>query len=121
MIVASPYQPYRVRSTASGNAATLKCASGGGTATGLYAVELQHLGTTGTLVRGSKTSTLGTRGNIGVLDGNAIRRLMPVECERLQGFPDGWTSGFADTPRYNMIGGAVMVPCAEAVVGLFPA
>lgn len=42
-----------------------------------------------------------------------VRRLTPRECERLQGFPDDWTSGFADATRYRMIGNAVAVPCAE--------
>ena len=42
-----------------------------------------------------------------------VRRLMPVECERLQGFPDGWTEGFPDSVRYRMIGNAVAVPVAE--------
>jgi DNA (cytosine-5)-methyltransferase 1 len=42
-----------------------------------------------------------------------VRRLTPVECERLQGFPDGWTAGFADTIRYRMLGNAVAVPVAE--------
>lgn len=41
-----------------------------------------------------------------------VRRLTPTECERLQGFPDGWTEGFADTHRYRMLGNAVAVPCA---------
>jgi DNA (cytosine-5)-methyltransferase 1 len=43
----------------------------------------------------------------------AVRRLTPVECERLQGFPDGWTAGFADGARYRMLGNAVSVPPAE--------
>lgn len=38
-----------------------------------------------------------------------IRRLTPTECERLQGFPDGWTEGFSDTQRYKMMGNAVTV------------
>lgn len=42
-----------------------------------------------------------------------VRRLTPVECERLQGFPDGWTDGQADTARYKQLGNAVAVPCAE--------
>lgn len=42
-----------------------------------------------------------------------VRRLTPTECERLQGFPDGWTDGQADTPRYRQLGNAVAVPCAE--------
>lgn len=39
----------------------------------------------------------------------AIRRLTPVECERLQGFPDAWTEGVSDTQRYKLLGNAVTV------------
>lgn len=42
-----------------------------------------------------------------------VRRLMPIECERLQGFPDNWTAGFSDSARYRMLGNAVSVPVAE--------
>ena len=42
-----------------------------------------------------------------------VRRLTPTECERLQGFPDGWTAGQSDTQRYKMLGNAVCVPVAE--------
>jgi len=38
-----------------------------------------------------------------------IRRLSPIECERLQGFPDGWTEGVSETQRYMMLGNAVTV------------
>jgi DNA (cytosine-5)-methyltransferase 1 len=41
------------------------------------------------------------------------RRLTPVECERLQGFPDGWTEGHSDSARYRQLGNAVAVPVAE--------
>lgn len=46
---------------------------------------------------------------------NLIRRLTPVECERLQGFPDGWTelSKSVDSPRYKALGNSVAVPCVE--------
>ena len=37
-----------------------------------------------------------------------IRRLTPIECERLQGFPDNWTIG-SDTQRYKQCGNAVTV------------
>lgn len=40
----------------------------------------------------------------------AVRKLMPIECERLQGFPEGWTEGFTDTVRYRMLGNAICVP-----------
>ena len=38
---------------------------------------------------------------------NGVRRLTPVECERLQGFIDNWTDGFPDSIRYKMLGNAV--------------
>ena len=41
-----------------------------------------------------------------------IRRLTPTECERLQGFPDGWTGSLSDTRRYMALGNAVSVPVA---------
>lgn len=42
-----------------------------------------------------------------------VRRLTPTECERLQGFPDGWTAGQPDSTRYRQLGNAVSVPVAE--------
>lgn len=44
-----------------------------------------------------------------------VRRLTPTECERLQGFPDGWTAinGMKDSARYRMLGNAVCVPVIE--------
>ena len=45
-----------------------------------------------------------------------VRRLTPIECERLQGFPDGWTEGQADTSRYKQMGNAVAVPVVEWIV-----
>ena len=44
-----------------------------------------------------------------------IRRLTPMECERLQGFPDGWTEGVSDTQRYKQMGNAVTVNVIEAI------
>ena len=44
-----------------------------------------------------------------------VRRLTPLECERLQGFPDGWTTG-SDTQRYRQCGNAVTVNVVEAVM-----
>lgn len=47
--------------------------------------------------------------------GMSIRRLTPIECERLQGFPDGWTEGVSDTQRYKQMGNAVTVNVIEAI------
>ncbi len=44
-----------------------------------------------------------------------IRRLTPVECERLQGFPDNWTDGQSDTQRYKQCGNAVSVCVTKAI------
>ena len=45
-----------------------------------------------------------------------VRRLTPTECERLQGFPDGWTEGQADSHRYKQMGNAVAVPVVEWIM-----
>ena len=47
---------------------------------------------------------------------NKIRRLPPIECERLQGFPDNWTEGQSDTQRYKQLGNAVSVPVITQIV-----
>ena len=47
-----------------------------------------------------------------------VRRLTPLECERLQGFPDGWTNipGASDSARYRALGNSVPVPCVEFIM-----
>lgn len=49
---------------------------------------------------------------------NLIRRLTPLECERLQGFPDFWTliPDCSDTARYKALGNSVAVPCVVFVL-----
>jgi DNA (cytosine-5)-methyltransferase 1 len=57
-----------------------------------------------------------------VRSGYIVRRLTPTECERLQGFPDGWTryghdgAEISDTRRYQMLGNSVAVPCVAFVL-----
>ena len=48
-----------------------------------------------------------------------IRRLTPLECERLQGFPDSWTDipGASDSARYKALGNSVAIPCVEFIMG----
>jgi DNA (cytosine-5)-methyltransferase 1 len=50
------------------------------------------------------------------MDSSVVRRLTPMECERLQGFPDGWTDGQADSNRYKQMGNAVAVPVVSWIV-----
>ena len=47
-----------------------------------------------------------------------IRRLTPLECERLQGFPDAWTDipGASDSARYRALGNSVAIPCVEYLI-----
>ena len=60
--------------------------------------------------------TLDRTGGQSVATESVVRRLTPTECERLQGFPDGWTEGQADTHRYKQMGNAVAVPVVEWIV-----
>ena len=50
-----------------------------------------------------------------------VRRLTPLECERLQGFPDFWTEqgsgrNISDTSRYQMLGNSIAVPCVAYIM-----
>ena len=65
---------------------------------------------------GEPAFTLTSQDKHGVYDGYKIRRLTPTECERLQGFPDGWTSGISDTQRYKCLGNAVTVNVVKAII-----
>jgi hypothetical protein len=62
-------------------------------------------------------------GNFFPIQSYIVRRLTPTECERLQGFPDGWTAfghdgrGISDTRRYQMLGNSVAVPCVAFILG----
>lgn len=49
-------------------------------------------------------------------DSHTIRDLTPIEYERLQGFPDGWTEGISDPARYRVLGNAVTVNVIEAII-----
>jgi len=49
---------------------------------------------------------------------NLVRRLTPLECERLQGFPDGWTKieKSSDSARYKALGNSVAIPCVDFIM-----
>jgi DNA (cytosine-5)-methyltransferase 1 len=49
------------------------------------------------------------------ISAECVRRLTPVEWERLQGMPPGWTAGQADSHRYRQLGNAMTVPVIEAI------
>lgn len=51
-----------------------------------------------------------------VVNHSIVRRLTPMECERLQGLPDGYTEGGSDTARYKALGNGMAQPCADYVI-----
>ena len=71
----------------------------------------------GTLQKGTSGSSINSIHPI--RNGLLIRRLTPLECERLQGFPDGWTDipGASDSARYKALGNSVAIPCVEFIMG----
>ena len=70
----------------------------------------------GTLQKGPSGSSLNSIHPI--RNGLLIRRLTPLECERLQGFPDGWTDipNASDSARYKALGNSVAIPCVDFVL-----
>ena len=70
---------------------------------------------------GQKVVLYKTKDKYEVMVNPQIRRLTPLECERLQGFPDNWTEGLSDTQRYKCIGNAVTTTVIREVVNrLYP-
>lgn len=78
--------------------------------------------------KGEVSFTITAQDKHGVYDGCRIRRLTPTECERLQGFPDGWTEkgltnnlkmadiiSISDTQRYKVLGNAVTTNVVKAI------
>lgn len=49
---------------------------------------------------------------------NLVRRIIPLECERLMGFPDGWTDipGASDSKKYRALGNSVAIPCVDFIL-----
>lgn len=72
-------------------------------------------GTMGVDVDASVAKPVKTQSDHQMIAGPAVRRLTPRECERLQGFPDDWTVGQADSHRYKQMGNAVTVNVAHYV------
>lgn len=78
-------------------------------------------GPQGTGINENVSFTLNTTDRHAVAWRKRIRKLTPLECERLQGYPDEWTrygedgKEIKDSPRYVAIGNSLAVPCAERV------
>ena len=103
-----------------GISCTLKAEGGGwGAKTGLYEVErhpLRFLDRNQKNVEGDYAYTIDSSNTGGISVNSMIRRLTPTECERLQGFPDGWTDNQSDSQRYKQLGNAVSVPVVQAII-----
>jgi DNA (cytosine-5)-methyltransferase 3A len=61
------------------------------------------------------TTALGAEGLI--VEADRIRKLTPIECERLQGLPDNYTEGVATTNRYKCLGNAFNVDVVAHILG----
>ena len=80
----------------------------------------------GNYAHGNISKTILTRDDITsgdlIVSGYSVRRLTPLECERLQGFPDGWTEyghdgkKISDNQRYKALGNSVAIPCVEFIL-----
>jgi len=102
---------------------TLKAKGGGNT--GLYCLPFIY-NAFGDYEQGNIGKTILSRDDITtgdlIVSGYSVRRLTPLECERLQGFPDGWTEyghdgrRISDTQRYRALGNSVAVPCVQFVL-----
>jgi len=119
------YSPEGVASTIAGNA------GGVGAKTGLYEVgalrsfprtnnpEQDKLNGRSQRVELRKDGVSNTLSSVEkdnyVFGNKQIRRLTPVECERLQAFPDNWTEGLSDTQRYKCLGNAVTTNVIQAI------
>jgi site-specific DNA-cytosine methylase len=103
-----------------GYAPTLQAINNGSTAVPAVVFAQNQSGEVRT--SGGVMGTLNTNANASVRStpmiqqSMAVRRLTPVECERLQGFPDGWTDirpkgkDTPDSPRYKALGNSMAVP-----------
>lgn len=91
--------------------------SDGGEEDTIYSLQLSQTGANGRNYRKDCAYTLDCAGPSSVAYGRIIRHLTPVECERLQGFPDGWTDvpykdgeHAPDRLRYKALGNSMAVP-----------
>lgn len=69
---------------------------------------------------GNKAKNLMTTQNIGVFDGAGVRKITPIECERLQSLPDNYTEGVSNTQRYKCLGNAFNVDVVAHILSFIP-
>ena len=102
-------------------------AGGQGAKTGLYAIDYHNNRNIATISENCNSLTSSFRGHPdgdgrpAILEGTRIRRLTPLECERLMGYPDDWTAEgtqgkISDTQRYKMCGNGIVSNVVKEVV-----
>lgn len=106
-----------------GKSVGLSALGGGrGAKTGLYAVALRNRG------QGKKPELGGDKANSMttvqtdsmIIEDTQIRKLTPIECERLQGLPCGYTDGVSNSQRYKMLGNAFNVDVVAHILSFIP-
>jgi DNA (cytosine-5)-methyltransferase 3A len=133
-LIGANSQGNRVYST-NGKSVTLSANGGGlGAKTGLYKIGRdigRRLDDNGTRKDDDKTIAIQRRIEVrdddkcgtltsvmkdNLVVGNGIRKLTPVECERLQGLCDGYTEGISDNQRYKCLGNAFNVDVVSYIL-----
>jgi len=115
------HKPTKAQKEICNTAQTLTTRSGGN-GQGTHIIErapLRFLQRNQKNIDGNYSFTVDTSNTGGVRIGDRIRRFTPLECERLQGFPDGWTAGVSDSQRYRMLGNAVTVNVIRYLMNQF--
>lgn len=111
--------------TDKGKSVTLSALGGGGGAkTGLYQISDMEKSNSITpdayLTTGRRKRDADGKAVLTSMWERRIRRLMPVECERLQTVPDGYTAGVSDSQRYKMLGNGWTIDVIAHILGYLP-
>ena len=115
-------QAHRVYSP-EGKSSTLSALGGGqGAKTGLYMTQRPRGKNNGNEHHEKSPTVTASRfeENNHVSDGEMLRKLHPIECERLQGVPDGYTAGVSNTQRYKALGNGFNVDVIAHILSFIP-
>lgn len=115
-------QAHRVYSPEGKSVALSALGGGQGAKTGLYMVQKGHgFNNGGEHHEKSPTMTSSSFDqNNHVSDGTTLRKLHPIECERLQGLPDNYTEGVSNTQRYKACGNAFNTDVVAHILSFIP-
>lgn len=121
--IGSDAQAHRVYSPEGKSVALSALGGGQGAKTGLYMIQRPRgFNKGGKRALDGKTPTLSSsswQDNNHLVEGSTVRKLTPVECERLQGLPDNYTEGVSNTQRYKALGNAFNVDVVAHILSFF--